>query len=51
MSHVLKMTTLKLRPPIAVLIRIKRFDLSLHKLSYARIMMSSILSLVTALTA
>ena len=55
MSHVLKMSTLKLSTPIALLIGIKPCDSPFHKAlpggCYARIMMSSILNLVAAFTA
>ena len=55
MPHMLKVSAVKLSTPIAVLIRIKLCDLTFHKAlstgRYARIMISSILNLVAALTA
>ena len=55
MPYVLKMSTLKLSAPIGVLVRFKSCDSPFHKAlpggCYARIMMSNILNLVTALTA
>jgi hypothetical protein len=52
---VLKVSAIKLSTPMAVLIVIKPYDLTFHKVfkeePYARIMMSNILNLVTALTA
>jgi hypothetical protein len=54
-SHVLKVSALKRSTPIAVLVGIKSCDSPFHKAlpggCYARIMISSILNLVAALTA
>ena len=53
MPNVLKVAAIKLSTPVALVISFKPYDLSIHNLlqPYARIMMSSILNFVSALTA
>jgi hypothetical protein len=56
MANMLKVPAIKFSTPMAVLIIIKPYNLTFHKIfqrgeRYARIMMSSILNLVAALTA